>query len=154
MKWVRKFWKLLAVGLGIFYLLILARCHWVTPPIRKADGVMEMKTTGYCACQKCCGWKISWYGLPVFSSGPLKGKIKIIGKTASGKMARPGTVAVDPKLFPMGTKFYIPGYGWGIAQDAGGAIKGRHLDLFFWRHQSGNNWGVQTKKVKVWYPRD
>jgi len=128
MKLRLKHWKPIAIGIGIFYLLILARCHWVAPPMRKADAVMEMKTTGYCACQKCCSWKISWYGLPVFSSGPLKGKIK-------GKMSRPGTVAVDSKLFPMGTKFYIPGYGWGIARDTGGDIKGRHLDLFFWLHQ-------------------
>lgn len=68
-------------------------------------------------------------------------------------MARPGTVAVDPKVFPMGTRFYIPGYGWSIARDTGGDIKGRHLDLFFWLHSSGEHWGVQTKKVKVWYPK-
>ncbi len=113
-----------------------------------------MKLTGYCACAKCCSWKCNWFGLPVYASGPLKGKFKIIGKTASGEMARPGTVAVDPKLFPMGTKFYIPGYGWGIGRDTGGDIKGRHLDLFFWRHRSGSNWGVQRREVKVWYPRD
>ena len=116
--------------------------------------VIEMKTTGYCACRKCCGWKISWYGMPVYASGVQKGKFKVIGKTASGRMARPGTVAVDPKFFPLGTRFYIPGYGWAIARDVGGAIKGHHLDLFFWLHSSGENWGVQRKSVKVWYPRD
>ena len=154
MKLRRKHWKPLAIGIGLLCLLVLTRCHLVAPPLRRADAVMNMKTTGYCACQKCCSWRINWIGLPVYASGPLKGKIKIIGQTASARMARPGTVAVDPKLFPRGTKFYIPGYGWGIARDTGGDIKGRHLDLFFWRHQSGNNWGVQFKKVKVWYPRD
>ena len=147
-------WKLIAIGLGLLYLLILGRCHLIAPPMRKADAVIEMKTTGYCACRTCCGWKRNWYGMPVFSSGLQRGKFKNIGKTASGKMARPGTVVVDSKRFPMGTKFYIPGYGWGIAHDTGGAINGYHLDLYFWLHRFGNNWGVQTKKIKVWYPRD
>ena len=113
-----------------------------------------MKTTGYCPCGKCCNWRRTWYGKPVYSSGSLKGKYKKVGKTASGRMARPGTVAVDPRTFPMGTKFYIPGYGWARAEDTGGAIKGNHLDLFFRLHSSGEKWGVQTKQVKVWFPRD
>jgi 3D (Asp-Asp-Asp) domain-containing protein len=132
---------------------LLARCHWIAPTLREPDVVMTMKTTGYCACWKCCSWKLNWYGKPVFASGPLKGKFKVIGQTASGAMAHPGTVAVDPKVFPVGTKFYIPGYGWGIAQDTGGAIKKTHLDLFFWFHLSARSWGVQTKQVKVWYPK-
>lgn len=149
MKFRRKYWKAYLIGAAVLYLFVLARCHRIAPPLRRPDAVMEMKTTGYCACAECCSWRISWYGAPVNS----KGKFKVIGKTSSGRMARPGTVAVDPKLFPMGTKFYISGYGWGIAQDTGGDIKGRHLDLFHWLHSSGEQWGVQTKQVKVWYPK-
>lgn len=152
MKRRPKKWKYLLIAVGALYLLVLARCHLVMPPLRKPDAVMQMKTTGYCACGTCCSWEFSWYGLPVYSSGPLKGKMKIVGKTASGHIARPGTVAVDPGLFPMGTKFYIPGYGYGIARDTGGAMKGRRLDLFFRLHASAGYWGVQTKQVKVWYP--
>lgn len=136
------------------YLLMLARCHFVPRPVRAPDAVIEVKLTGYCACAECCGWKFNWLGLPVYASGSLEGKFKIIGQTASGRMARPGTVAIDPDLFPMGTKFYIPGYGMGIARDTGGDIKGRHLDLFFWRHRSAEKWGVKREQVKVWYPRD
>lgn len=146
--------RIILWGLPALAVLMVARCHFVAPPLRRPDTVITVKTTGYCACSKCCGWRIAWYGLPVHASGPLKGKIKTIGKTASGQMARPGTVAVDPEVFPMGTKFYIPGYGWAVARDTGGAIKGRHLDLFFWRHRSAEKWGVQTKQIKVWYPRD
>ena len=154
MKRRRKQWKFYLILAGGLYLLALTRCHLVRPPLRSPDAVIEMKLTGYCACQKCCSWKFNWLGLPVYASGPLKGKFKTIGQTASGKMARPGTVAVSSKLFPMGTKFYIPGYGWGIARDTGGDIKGCHLDLFFWQHRSAKNWGVQIKQVKVWYSRD
>ncbi|MDD3275827.1 MAG: 3D domain-containing protein [Kiritimatiellales bacterium] len=139
---------------GTVILLMLVRCHWVAPPLRRADAVIQIKTTGYCASMQCTGWKLNWLGLPVCASGPNKGKFKIIGQTAGGSMVRPGTVAVDPKIFPAGTKFYIPGYGWGIAEDVGGGIKGRHLDLYFRWNRSAARWGTQVKKVKVWYPRD
>ena len=149
MKQRLMFWMVIALAA-----LMLARCHLVIHPLRPADAVIEVKTTGYCMCRKCCSWKFNWLGMPVFASGSRKGRVKIIGQTASGRMARPGTVAVDPKVFPIGTKFYIPGYGWARAEDTGGAIKGRHLDLFFWRHQTGSEWGVQYKKVRVWYSKD
>ena len=154
MKSKRGQWKVYLIGAGILYLLMLARCHFVAPAFRKPDAVVEMKTTGYCACGKCCSWKISWYGMPVHTSGPRKGKFKVIGKTASGAMARPGTVAVDPQRYPMGTRVYIPGYGWAVAEDTGGAIGGDHLDLFFHLHSSARQWGVQNKTVKVWFPRN
>lgn len=47
------------------------------------------------------------------------------------------SVAVDPSLFPLGrTWFYIPAYratrcgGWFRADDTGGAVRGRHLDVY------------------------
>jgi 3D (Asp-Asp-Asp) domain-containing protein len=135
---------------GILILLMLVNCHWVFPPLRRADAVITVKTTGYCASMQSTGWKFNWFGLPVSRNG----KLKIVGQTASGSMAHPGTVAVDPKVFPLGTKFYIPGYGWGIAEDVGGGINRRELDLYFRQHRSADNWGEQTKNVKVWYPRD
>jgi len=135
---------------GTLTLLMLVRCHWVFLPLRRADAIIIVKTTGYCACPECSGWKFNWLGLPVSQ----KGKTKVVGQTASTRMARPGTVAVDPKVFPPGTKFYIPGYGWGRGEDRGGGIKGKHLDLYFYQHRNAQKWGEQTKKVKVWYPRD
>ncbi len=126
----------------------MTRCHFVFPPLRRADAVITVKTTGYCACPQCGGWKFNWLGLPVMHNGEAKS----IGRTASMRMARPGTVAADPKIFPPGTRFYIPGYGWGRAEDTG-CLKGGHLDLYFWWHINARNWGERTKKVKVWYER-
>jgi 3D (Asp-Asp-Asp) domain-containing protein len=40
-------------------------------------------------------------------------------------------LAVDPAVIPLGTNVYIPGYGIGRAEDIGGAIKGRRIDLGF-----------------------
>jgi 3D (Asp-Asp-Asp) domain-containing protein len=139
---------------GILTVLMFARCHFVMIPLRRVDAVMRVKTTGYCASMQCTGWKFNWLGLPVYASGPNKGKLKIIGQTASTLMARPGTVATDPKVFPPGTKFYIPGYGWGIAEDVGGGINGNHLDLYFRWNRNAVKWGTQTKKVKVWFPKE
>lgn len=53
------------------------------------------------------------------------------GKTASGMTARYGIVAVDPKVIPLGTKLYVDGYGYAIAGDTGGVIKGNKIDLCF-----------------------
>lgn len=51
--------------------------------------------------------------------------------TATGMLQSYGVVAVDPKVIPLFTKMYIPGYGIAIAGDVGGAIKGRRIDLGF-----------------------
>lgn len=70
------------------------------------------------------------------STGKRPGQVGY-GITASGTRARRGTVAVDRKVIPLGTKLYIksldpdvPDYGYAIAEDTGGAIKGMKIDLF------------------------
>jgi 3D (Asp-Asp-Asp) domain-containing protein len=51
--------------------------------------------------------------------------------TATGMKAGYGVIAVDPKLIPLGSKVYVPGYGVAVAGDTGGAIKGNKIDLGF-----------------------
>lgn len=51
--------------------------------------------------------------------------------TAIGMRAGKGVIAVDPKIIPMRSKVYIPGYGMAVAGDTGGAIKGNIIDLGF-----------------------
>jgi len=53
------------------------------------------------------------------------------GITRSGLQAGYGIVAVDPKVIPLMTELYIPGYGQGLAGDTGGLIIGKHIDLGF-----------------------
>lgn len=53
------------------------------------------------------------------------------GRTATGQRAGYGIVAVDPRVIPLGTRLYIPGYGWAIAGDTGGDIVGNRIDLGF-----------------------
>lgn len=71
------------------------------------------------------------------------------GVTASGMKAQYGVVAVDPNVIPLGTKLYIEGYGYAVAGDTGGAIKGNKIDLYFNTYSEAINYGVRQVKVYV-----
>lgn len=116
------------------------------PKTKITSDKIRLLTTGYCKCQKCCDWKYNWRGRPVLK---YSGRKKIIGQTASGKMARVGTVAADTRYFKFGTKMNIPGYGSGVVQDRGGKIKGYHIDLYFNTHREAKNWGRRYVTVNV-----
>jgi len=65
-------------------------------------------------------------------------------------LPRKGTIAADTRYYPFGTEIYVPGYGWGVVEDRGGAIKGsKRLDLFYRSHTRAMQWGRQTIEVKV-----
>ncbi|GAB4543709.1 MAG: hypothetical protein Kow0063_37120 [Anaerolineae bacterium] len=53
------------------------------------------------------------------------------GITRTGLKAGYGVVAVDPKVIPLWSEIYVPGYGVAVAGDTGGSILGRHIDLGF-----------------------
>jgi uncharacterized protein YabE (DUF348 family) len=76
------------------------------------------------------------------------------GITASGTVAKRNrgsysSVAVDPRVIPLGTKLYVQGYGYAIAEDTGGAIKGNGIDLFYNSSSEVDNWGVRWVNVYV-----
>ncbi len=53
------------------------------------------------------------------------------GITRTGLKAGYGIIAVDPKVIPLWTEVYVPGYGKALAGDTGGSVLGRHIDLGF-----------------------
>jgi hypothetical protein len=68
------------------------------------------------------------------------------------------SVAVDPKTIPLGSRVYIPFYhdisgGWFTAQDTGGAIRGRHLDVYRTPPPSGSGRHLSDQQVYVIPPR-
>lgn len=69
--------------------------------------------------------------------------------TATGIPVRRGIAAVDPRVIPLGTRLYVEGYGYALAADTGGAIKGNAIDLFFPTQSEVYNWGVRYVKVYV-----
>ena len=80
---------------------------------------------------------------PLAAGGWSKGVGHLVG-AYGGATFEPGSslalryyhsVAVDPRLIPRGSRIYIPAYrnvsgGWFVAQDTGGAIIGRHIDVY------------------------
>lgn len=64
--------------------------------------------------------------------------------------AHDGTVAADTDYYPFGTRLYVPGYGHGVVEDRGGAIRGpRRLDLYFDSHQDARRWGRREVEVEI-----
>ncbi|PHA00088.1 hypothetical protein COE51_08095 [Bacillus pseudomycoides] len=98
---------------------------------------MEVMATGYTAGRE--------------STGKTQGHPEY-GITYSGvKVKRDiySTIAADLRVFPIGTILFIPGYGYGVVADKGGAIKGNRLDLYYETVQDVySQWG--KKKVNVY----
>lgn len=59
------------------------------------------------------------------------------------------TIAVDPRVIPLGTKLYVEGYGYAIAADTGGAIKGNIIDVFFRSESEAVRWGVKYVNIYI-----
>ncbi|BDI30892.1 hypothetical protein CCAX7_29430 [Capsulimonas corticalis] len=70
------------------------------------------------------------------------------GICATGMRAGYGVVAVDPRVIRLHSRLYIEGYGYAVAGDTGGAIKGRRVDLGHNTYREACN--VGRKHVKVW----
>ncbi len=73
------------------------------------------------------------------------------GITATGTMAGHGTVAVDPRVIPLGSSVYIPHYGHAIAADTGGAIVGNRIDLCMETFEECYNFGRRDIEVFINY---
>jgi 3D (Asp-Asp-Asp) domain-containing protein len=92
------------------------------------------------------------YTAGVESTGKSKGHPEY-GITYSGvKVKRDlfSTVAADLTVFPIGTILFIPGYGYGVVADKGGAIKGNELDLYYNTVEDVyNKWGKKKLDIFV-----
>lgn len=70
-------------------------------------------------------------------------------RTATGQNPAVGMVAVDPSIVPLGTRMYVEGYGYAVAADTGGSIRGDRLDLFMEDRSQCLSWGRRTVKVYI-----
>ena len=74
-------------------------------------------------------------------------------KTYIGSQVRPGIIAVDPNVIPLGSRVYLQypdGHGeYAVAEDTGGAIKGNRVDVAKWTVGEAQDFGIQKVKVFV-----
>jgi len=102
--------------------------------------MLTCQATAYDLSFESCG---KWPGTPGY------------GITASGTYAKVGTVAVDPRVIPLGTKMFIVStdgsyvYGYCTAEDTGGAIKGNKVDLFYNTRSECMQFGRRSVKVYI-----
>lgn len=151
--------RLLAVVLvGVLVLASLSGCggrkrrSTNDPPRSGKYETVRMEVTGYSNDPVSTGWRRGWlfFWRAYVSEGSNKGRRKVIGLTSSGEWARYGTIAADTRHYPYGTVMIVPGYGRGVVQDIGGAIKGpNRIDLFFKTRKRAIKWGRQTLNVRV-----
>jgi 3D (Asp-Asp-Asp) domain-containing protein len=100
--------RVVAAGADEYQALARFAAHGAERSALLARSAMQMVATAYTAgCAGCSGM------------------------TAIGRPAGRGIVAVDPRVIPLGTRLYIPGYGMAVAGDTGGAIHGLRIDLGF-----------------------
>lgn len=95
-------------------------------------------TTGYCPCAICC-------------EGHSDGRTAINRKVTE----HPNGIAVEPKLLPYRIHLQVPGYGYAMVDDTGGAMRQSakqgilHLDLRFADHQTARKWGRRWMWIAV-----
>lgn len=59
------------------------------------------------------------------------------------------TIAVDPRVIPLGSRVYVSGYGYAYAVDTGGDIIGNRIDVFFPTNAECESWGRRSVSVTV-----
>ena len=69
------------------------------------------------------------------------------GMTYSGNYAGKGHAAVDPNVIPIGSVIFVEGYGYALADDIGGSIKGNIIDVGVDNLKQAQQWGNRTVKV-------
>lgn len=66
------------------------------------------------------------------------------GKTYTGTTVTEGrTIAVDPKVIPLGWWVYIEGIGFRRAEDTGSAVKGNTIDVYYESESYANRFGTK-----------
>jgi len=116
--------RIVAEGIGEYTALSSLASRGAEGTLKLASAALSMVATAYTAgCSGCSGI------------------------TASGRPAGHGVVAVDPRVIPLGTHMFIPGYGPAVAGDTGGAIHGNRIDLGFDSNRQAFQFGRRSITV-------
>ena len=96
---------------------------------KKWKALGKFYLTAYCDCSNC---QEQWVGTTATGVEPIAGT----------------TIAVDPRVIPLGSKIKIEGKQY-IAQDVGGAIKGKHIDVLLGNHAATTKWHNRYAEVFI-----
>ncbi|MDR3589518.1 MAG: 3D domain-containing protein [Negativicutes bacterium] len=130
-----------AAGAAIMSSVVLAPVAAAAPPDAStpasenisAKQVLDIKATAYAPGAEC---NDQWGS-----------------KTYLGTQIRPGVIAVDPRIIPLGSRVLIKfpdGHSvYAIAEDTGGAIKGNRIDVAKWSMDEAKDFGIQYVKVYI-----
>jgi 3D (Asp-Asp-Asp) domain-containing protein/sulfur carrier protein ThiS len=121
--------RIIAAGVGEYSAIAALAKAGYEKTVRLAQAAISMVATAYTA--NCAGCS---------------------GTTATGQRAGHGIVAVDPRVIPLGSHLYIPGYGQAVAGDTGGAIHGNRVDLGFNSDADAMQFGRRPVTVYVLHP--
>jgi len=70
-------------------------------------------------------------------------------RTATGTWPSRGTVAVDPRVIPLGTELHVEGYGPAVAADTGGDIQGQRIDIYMDTASECWQWGRRQVQIQI-----
>lgn len=101
--------------------------------VKKTFIPMVVKATGYAPLDPRAVEGMCYWGDP-----------RITASRAPSNPSR--TVAMGPSI-PYGTQVYIPGIGYRVVEDRGGAIKDDCIDIMFRTQEEAFTFGVQENKV-------
>jgi len=105
----------------------------------KKQKIGVFRVSAYCLCIICCDiWS---------AEHPSRIGTNFVQMTANGSIPIVGkTIAVDPDMIPYGTILIIDGNKY-IAQDTGGSIKGKRIDILVSSHDKAIKYGIQYHDV-------
>ena len=97
---------------------------------KPAGKTLRVKATAYTAyCHGCSG--TTYTGVNLIKNPGAK------------------VIAVDPAVIPLGSKVYVDGYGYAVAEDIGGGINGMEIDVFIPDTQDAYRFGVKHVDVTI-----
>lgn len=124
---------------------------------RSAGGIASVAQTGPASAQLVIdAEKVARTGGAAYAEGELVDfhatAYCLKGRTASGINTRPGVIAADPRVLPLGTVVHLRAgryTGTYTVMDTGGLIKGRLIDVYVPTYKEAVEFGRRQVKIKV-----
>lgn len=121
-----------------------------TREVQRTTFVASRGATTRSATTSSQGRNRSYRTMTVVATGYSSQDPGVDNITSTGATLKKGIIAVDPSVIPYGTRIYVPGYGYGIAADTGGGIRGNRLDLAFSNKSQALNFGRRTVTIRIY----